>query len=391
MRIFVSEYVTTCDWLKPPPDSMDTDEALHFITSQQAAHSLAHEGLAMLTAVVADLARVPDIEVHVTRDPVLADCLWKLALRLACARQRGGVDHNTLSDRDISQLDDRVVWHDVARAQSERSLFERLSSECDATLIIAPEFQGILAERCRWGEQSGGRLLGPSSTAVELCTNKLALSQLLQARGRPTIDTYEFDVRSPAADLPFPVVIKPRDGAGSQATYLVQNRLELAWLLPSLRNESLLENAIWQPFIRGQALSVGVLMPGAAGKPAEALPVCVQALSQDGRFHYQGGRVPAQSERATEVQKAATEACRQVSGLRGYVGVDLVLPDDPASPPVVVEINPRLTTSYLGYQTLCEDNLAERILFPDREAAPLRFRGVQVGFVAFGFAASGGS
>jgi predicted ATP-grasp superfamily ATP-dependent carboligase len=162
-------------------------------------------------------------------------------------------------------------------------------------------------------------------------------------------------------------------------------------LLPSLRNESMLASAIWQPFIRGQALSVGVLMPGASGKPAEALPVCVQVLSQDGRFHYQGGRVPAQCERAAEVQRVATEACQKVPGLRGYVGVDLILPDDPAAPPVVVEINPRLTTSYLGYQTLCEDNLAERMLFPDREAAPLRFRETQVSFVAFGFAASDGS
>ncbi len=49
-----------------------------------------------------------------------------------------------------------------------------------------------------------------------------------------------------------------------------------------------------------------------------------------------------------------------VPGLRGWVGVDLVLPDD--GPPVVVEINPRLTTSYLGYRRLTGTNLAERWL-----------------------------
>ncbi|MBI5757159.1 MAG: ATP-grasp domain-containing protein [Planctomycetales bacterium] len=390
MRIFVSEYVTTCDWPKLAIQSFQNVESLDALKAYQAEMSLANEGLAMLSAVVADLAQIPDMEVHVTRDAHAAESLCNIALRFARARKRGGVDMETLSEGDRSPFDNQIVWHEVTGANSERQLFERLASECDATLIIAPEFRGILAERCRWVEQSGASLLGPSSTAVELCTDKLALSQHLQVAAVPTIDTYEFDVRSPAADLPFPVVIKPRDGAGSQATYQVQNHLELVWLLPSLRNESLLENAIWQPFIRGQALSVGVLIPSATGKPVEALPVCVQVLSQDGRFHYQGGRVPARCERSTEVQRVATAACESVSGLRGYVGVDLVLPDDPASPPVVVEINPRLTTSYLGYQTLCKDNLAERILFPDREAAPLRFREAQVGFAAFGFAASDG-
>lgn len=392
MRIFVSEYVTTCDWLKAPLDSLNAIESLQFIASQLTANSLALEGLGMLTAVVADLARIPDVEVHVTRYARATEPLYDYALRCAYARQRCELDLKTLSKLDISQFDNRIVWHDVTSADSERQCFNRLAAECDATLIIAPEFRGILTERCRWVEQAGGRLLGPSSTDVEICTDKLALSQKLQSCAVPTIDTYEIDVRAPAADLPFPVVIKPRDGAGSQATYLVHNRMELAWLLPSLRSESMLANAIWQPFIRGQALSVGVLVPGVAGKQVDALPVCEQTLSHDGRFHYYGGHVPARCDRAAEVQRVATEACQNVSGLRGYVGVDLILPEDSALSPVVVEINPRLTTSYLGYQTLCEDNLAERMLFPDCQTAPLWFRKKQIVFMPpFGaFASDGG-
>jgi predicted ATP-grasp superfamily ATP-dependent carboligase len=44
-----------------------------------------------------------------------------------------------------------------------------------------------------------------------------------------------------------------------------------------------------------------------------------------------------------------------VPGLAGFVGVDLVLAD---GGPVVVEINPRLTTAYLGLRRACAANVA---------------------------------
>ena len=48
-----------------------------------------------------------------------------------------------------------------------------------------------------------------------------------------------------------------------------------------------------------------------------------------------------------------------IDGLRGYVGVDMVLGD---AGDYAIEINPRLTTSYLGLRQLCQQNLAELIL-----------------------------
>ena len=46
----------------------------------------------------------------------------------------------------------------------------------------------------------------------------------------------------------------------------------------------------------------------------------------------------------------------------GYVGIDMILgPDGPESD-VVLELNPRLTTSYLGLRQLARGNLAEAML-----------------------------
>ncbi len=59
------------------------------------------------------------------------------------------------------------------------------------------------------------------------------------------------------------------------------------------------------------------------------------------------------------------------SGLRGYVGVDLVLAEDK---PFVIDVNPRLTTSYVGLSGAAGFNVAEAMMnavlknkLPDRQ------------------------
>jgi predicted ATP-grasp superfamily ATP-dependent carboligase len=169
----------------------------------------------------------------------------------------------------------------------------------------------------------------------------------------------------------FPLVIKPRFGAGSQSTYLFRNSQEFSQQRETLASDPALKHAIWQRYFAGCTLSAGLLIDPETGR-CEVLPICEQFLSDDGRFHYHGGRVPVQVEDERRIQESLRRACQCVPGLRGYVGIDFLLRDN-SSQPVLVEINPRLTTSYLGYSTLCRDNLAERLLAPGRNTAPLRW------------------
>jgi predicted ATP-grasp superfamily ATP-dependent carboligase len=93
------------------------------------------------------------------------------------------------------------------------------------------------------------------------------------------------------------------------------------------------------------------------------LPPCRQLLSDDGRFHYLGGECPLSDNLAARAQRLAARAVGMVPGLRGYVGVDLVLGDAADdSRDQIIEINPRLTTSYIGLRTLAGGNLAKAIL-----------------------------
>ncbi|HEY4263239.1 MAG TPA: hypothetical protein VGM98_23965, partial [Schlesneria sp.] len=64
----------------------------------------------------------------------------------------------------------------------------------------------------------------------------------------------------------------------------------------------------------------------------------------------------------------------------------LLLPDASSTSPVIVEVNPRLTTSYIGYRKLCRNNIAERMLptSVSRSLPPLEWNLGSVTFDATG-------
>jgi predicted ATP-grasp superfamily ATP-dependent carboligase len=311
------------------------------------------EGWAMLAAMLEDWARVPGVETVTLLD------------ERCPARPPGPPPRRILPEHEASAV------RDLARS-------------ADYALVIAPEFDAILATRCRWIEAAGCRLLGPSLAAVTLTADKLALARhLRQAR----LPTPVCRLWTPGATPPggvYPAVWKPRHGAGSQATFLVSGPEELATCATRARSEGWEGEALVQPFVPGRPVSVAFLTgPGRA----IALPPAAQQLSTDGRFHYLGGTVPLPpdlAERATRLGRRAVDA---VPGLCGYVGVDLVLgAAADGSQDWVIEINPRVTTSYVGLRALARTNLAEALLHTatGRDGAAPAWRSGTVRFRADG-------
>ncbi len=115
-----------------------------------------------------------------------------------------------------------------------------------------------------------------------------------------------------------------------------------------------------QWYVPGLPASVAFL--GGAEKRF-SLPAVEQRLSEDGRFRYLGGRLPLPGHLDRRARSLAERAVECVEGLRGWFGVDLVLGDAiDGSEDVAIEINPRLTTSYLGLRRLARFNLAGEML-----------------------------
>jgi tyramine---L-glutamate ligase len=93
------------------------------------------------------------------------------------------------------------------------------------------------------------------------------------------------------------------------------------------------------------------------------LAPCKQRISEDGRLRYLGGELPLAAGFAERAQQLASRALAAMPPAIGFVGVDLVLGREPdRSEDFVIDVNPRLTTSYVGLRAAARSNLAEAML-----------------------------
>jgi predicted ATP-grasp superfamily ATP-dependent carboligase len=315
----------------------------------EAAPSLHCEGWAMLRALLDDLRQVPGVRVVTLL-------------------------HDSFSHQPLCET------HRVDEAGHLRR-FAQLARGADGTIVIAPELGQVLLRYVALVKQVGGRLLGPDSKAIALTGAKDLLTDWWHQRGVPTPPLARFT--AVGQPVRFPAVLKPRNGAGSTATFLVRRPEELDGCLAQARAEGCGDDWVVQDFVEGQPASVAFLIGPAGTTP---LVPAAQHLSNDGRFHYRGGTLPLPAPLAGRAAALGRRAIDGVPGLRGYVGVDLVLgPAEDGSLDHAIEINPRLTTSYLGLRALAAANLAGAWLTVLRGETPaLRWHNATVTFDADG-------
>jgi predicted ATP-grasp superfamily ATP-dependent carboligase len=286
--------------------------------------SLVREGAAMVGAMAADLTRIGGCRVSALRDPRVL----QLALH--------GCD---------------VV--DAVSAHSHNEEFERLASEADVSILVAPEFDGILLKAANRVVASGGRLASPSPDFIRIAANKHRTCDVIVAAGVPAAPGVVLEPEEPLpADFAYPAVLKPIDGAGSQDTYVVNGPHDAP---PAYAWSRRLER-----FVPGLPASVAMLCGPNGSVP---LAPCKQRISEDGRLRYLGGELPISSGLARRATALAERAIAALPAAVGCVGVDVVLGRDPhGSEDAVIEVNPRLTTSYVGLRAAAQTNLAEAML-----------------------------
>lgn len=289
MKIFVYEHITGGGMLDDP---------------QVAA--LAPEGELMLRALVDDLMAIPGVEVTVLRDARLS-------------------------------ADLTAFIHTVRTVEEFWPAFRRTAGEADAVWPIAPEQDGILARITREAIHCNRTLLGCRPDAVDIATGKRATAEVLGRAGIPVIPIYAEENAVPQEVNE--IVVKPDDGAGCQDTRLFQDRTELRrWLQAHPDPKWIL-----QPFVRGEARSLSMLCCDGRDR----LLACNQQKVEiiDGTFRFDGVSVNAIPDRDGRYAELASRVACALPGLWGYCGVDFI---ETAGGPVVVEVNPRLTTSYAG-------------------------------------------
>lgn len=285
----------------------------------KASASLLREADLMVRTLVAELRRLPGVELLAARDP------------------------------GLPPLDGTRILTPAVGEPGE-ALYARGLAWADVAWPTAPETDGILARLARMTVEAGTRLVGCRPEAIQVAASKRQTSQVLAAAGVPVVATYTAAAPPPLA--PGPWVVKPDDGAGAEDTRRVGSRPEA---LEMLAREP--ARLVAQPWLVGEPASLSLHCHAGT---AEVL-ACnrLQVRVRDGWIALTGIEVNAFPDRGGRLAALAQQVVSVMPGLEGYVGIDLVRT---AAGPVVLEVNPRLTTSYCGLGAALGLNLAGRIL-----------------------------
>jgi predicted ATP-grasp superfamily ATP-dependent carboligase len=267
--------------------------------------SLAREGLLMRDALARDLCDLPGVEVTTTHDD-----------RLAAPSGATSV----------------AVGEDLSDPAATWALWARLAGEADAAWVVAPETDDLLGRLSALCRDAGALVIGPDAEAIRVASLKSETAARLEASGIRTPATWFAEEPPSAPHGPF--VSKPDDGAGCGNTRFWRS---------SPKPGALPANHVVQPVVPGEHASLTVLRSGGTTTLLSANRQHVTV--KDGVFAFSGLTVASLADPDGILAGTAESVSRALPGLDGIFGIDLVIAEDG---PVVIEINPRLTTAYAG-------------------------------------------
>jgi predicted ATP-grasp superfamily ATP-dependent carboligase len=254
----------------------------------------------------------------------------------------------------------------VSSSKETQAKLRELSEQADAAYIIAPETDRVLQSLVALVEQTGTKSLNCSTGAIAKVSNKAGFYEAMR-KIAPLPETSLLSLaqdlkeitRTVRARLNFPVVFKPVDGVSCGGISLVRNEDQMAGAIAKIREESSSDRFLVQELIEGATASVSLFSTGSSVVPVSLNQQEVKLGTPEACSSYSGGTVPFNHPLRQKAFEAAEKMVKSFPGLRGYVGVDFVLTDDVA---VAIEVNPRLTTSYVGLGRVVNFNPAQAIV-----------------------------
>ena len=341
----------------------------------EIAQALLREGWAMLHALASDLQQCGhqvftclDQElVHLKQEPTSA-----------------------LTPFDNFVCSNRIDW---------LSQWRQVAILAEITIVIAPEIDNLLAFTVSHLREHGAIVLASDVLFLKATSDKLlfAAAMLDANLPHPSTQTLTSFLQSlPTERTGFAgvnqdgFVLKRRDGAGcsdmkrfendrSLATWSCSNLLapqpseanqrteDSSWSLEERAQQG--ESWIVQPWLAGSARSLAVLagrshwILGSVAQRIEHLP-CKDNASVS-NVQYAGGFGPLDDTTIQQLELFANRVLNAIPGKpSGWIGIDFLIPDGAKdwTQWVPIEINPRLTTSYLGYRQWYGGALGDMLL-----------------------------
>ncbi|MFX1551055.1 MAG: ATP-grasp domain-containing protein [Promethearchaeota archaeon] len=318
-----------------------------FISGGGFAHtnmptSLFCEGFGMLRSIIADFKAL-DFEIHVTLDYRI----WYLSKYL--------------------QAD---IIRKVEKNNNYQSIFKELVKNNKYVFVIAPETSEILYELTKIAKNYDKIILSTNLKGIKYGTSKIITYNCFKKNGILTPNTYKIPFKGNSLDLGFiinkfrklkrPIVIKPEDGVGADSIYYFEKESQIENFFMS--NDGIEEKRkyIIQEFINGRDLSLSLI-----GSPYFYINPLLLSINfqniniENNEFDYLGGYTPL--ENFQEYFYQIPKIIKKIRNLKieGYFGIDFIEHSNLLFN--FIEINPRLTTSYIGLRNVLNINCAELI------------------------------
>lgn len=237
--------------------------------------------------------------------------------------------------------------------------------------IIAPEFSETLYNLTKIVKDNNKTILSVDLSGIKLATYKFKTFEFLKKYDINTPKTYLIPRNKDYFDKNFviekfrqlncPIVIKQEDGVGAESIFYFE-REELIYKFFDDLDEKLERDKdyILQEYIEGEDLSVSLLgihdIPIILSINAQNLDI----TTHNKKSEYFGGYTPVENFKKYEKELLKIVNKLNLSAFSSYYGIDFVRKKDGKI--YVIEINPRLTTSYLGIRNIIDFNPAKLIL-----------------------------
>lgn len=230
-------------------------------------------------------------------------------------------------------------------------VWSRCIADADAVWPIAPESGGTLSRLTELANRQHKILLGCPLEAVNLAASKYATYQVLRQAEICTVPTYRLANWPQHSTNTW--VAKPDDGVGCEDSgYFESSAALLDWMKQGRQNTHII-----QPYHKGVPASISMLC-----KQGQAwlLSCNKQKITlESGKFTYTGSVLNGMADHWEAFEAIARKIATAIPGLAGYVGVDLIVDSERIH---VLEINPRLTTSYAGLHEAMSCNSARLVI-----------------------------
>ena len=253
---------------------------------------------------------------------------------------------------------------------------ERNASDFDNAIFIAAENNNNLFNITKILEDNGVRTYTSSSEACFKSSDKYETYESLpNTVPQPRSFRFKIDAKGywkraienlhekwQAEDplTPLKLIIKPLMGVDCEDIVIIENIEDLTLDLDKIFTPG--SRIIVQEYVDGVDISVSLLSDGKKAIPISLNQQFVELKNDKGT--YLGGKIPYESKYKDEAFEIAKNAVEAIDGLKGFVGVDLLINNDEKDiySVYLLEINSRFTTPYVGLKQISNINIGDTII-----------------------------